>query len=98
MHIGHVIDNVRRKRGYTQTHLAEKAGITQTFLSLVESGKKEASTKTLESLANALGVPLEVLLLLSLKEKTSGIADESGDLREAQALINGLLELYGEKS
>jgi DNA-binding XRE family transcriptional regulator len=53
---------LRKHRGLTQADLAERAGITQAFLSEIESGRKAGTTETLKSLAKALAVPLSVLV------------------------------------
>ena len=45
---------------YAQTDVAEAAGITQAMLSYILAGKKNASLKTLEAIAEALGMSVEV--------------------------------------
>lgn len=57
--------NLRRKRlarGVTQEDLAARAGITQTFLSQLEGGKRNVSLDTVERLANALEIDINDLL------------------------------------
>lgn len=49
----------RRKRGWTQARLAEAAGITQNYLSDLETGKREGSPRQWLKIARALEVPLE---------------------------------------
>lgn len=48
---------IRRWRGLTQVELATAAGLTQSFLSEIESGAKSGSAETLTRLAAALNVP-----------------------------------------
>ena len=58
-----VIRELRRKRGWTQSKLAEKAGIRQGVLSYIESGRtKHPRVDTLAAIAKALGVPIEALM------------------------------------
>lgn len=52
----------RKKRGLTQTALAEQAGVTQAYLSEIESGKKDASIGVLRELAGALKVTVDELV------------------------------------
>jgi DNA-binding Xre family transcriptional regulator len=48
----------RNYRGFSQQELAKNAGISQSFLSQIESGK-EASLFTLKALCDALNIQLE---------------------------------------
>lgn len=58
-----MIKELRLKRGWTQTKLAEKAGIRQGVLSYIESGRtKHPRIDTLSAIAAALGVPVEKLM------------------------------------
>ncbi|WP_322075551.1 transcriptional regulator [Burkholderia cenocepacia] len=50
------------ERGMTKHELAEKAGISISFLSELTNGKANPSLKTMEAIAQALGVPLTLLL------------------------------------
>jgi transcriptional regulator with XRE-family HTH domain len=45
---------MRSKRGLTQEQLAERAGISVDFLSLIERGKSSPSFENLDELADAL--------------------------------------------
>jgi DNA-binding XRE family transcriptional regulator len=51
----------RKKRGLTQAALAKEVGVTQAYLSEVESGKKEARIGVLKNLAAALKVTVDEL-------------------------------------
>ena len=48
---------LRKWRGATQSHLAEAAGLTQGYLSEIESRSKAGTPETLSKLAKALDVP-----------------------------------------
>lgn len=52
----------RKHRGLTQSALAAEVGIDQSYLSELETGVKVPSVKTLQRLARALGVDMELLL------------------------------------
>jgi len=53
---------VREKRRLTQDQLAEKAGVSKSFLSEVENDKRNAGAETLLKIANALGASIDFLL------------------------------------
>jgi transcriptional regulator with XRE-family HTH domain len=50
------------ERGMTKHELSEKAGISISFLSDLTNGKANPSLKIMEAIAEALGVPLTLLL------------------------------------
>jgi DNA-binding XRE family transcriptional regulator len=52
----------RKKRGLTQAALAKEVGVTQAYLSEIESGKKEARVGVLKELAAALKVMVDELV------------------------------------
>ncbi len=52
----------RKKRGLTQAALAKEVGVTQAYLSEIESGKKEARVSVLRDLAAALKVTVDELV------------------------------------
>lgn len=60
--IGHAITVLRTERGMSRKDLAEAAGVSYTFLSEVETGRKRASTRTLAALAEALQIHAHELM------------------------------------
>ena len=48
---------IRKWRGMRQTELAERAGVSQGYLSDLESGRRKGAKETLEAIARALDVP-----------------------------------------
>jgi DNA-binding XRE family transcriptional regulator len=52
----------RKKRGMSQDTLAKRAGITQSYLSEIEIGRKSGDVRTLRKLADALKVSLDHLV------------------------------------
>ncbi len=72
MKFGNTLKQLRKKKGINQELLAKRIGITQTYLSLLESEQKTPSIKLLNSLSKELDVPASILGYLSLnKEKIS---------------------------
>lgn len=69
--LGKRIKEERKKRGLTQERLAELAGISNNFISYIESGRKTASLKTIKKIADILELPLSELFEgVSLPKKT----------------------------
>lgn len=60
--IGRVVVHLRRQANMTQEDLAGAAEIDRSYLSEIESGKKNISIKMLKKLAAALGVKASKLL------------------------------------
>ena len=57
-HVGGRIKQVRERLGFTQHDLASKAGLTQSHVSRLENATHSATHKTLEKIAQALGVAI----------------------------------------
>ncbi len=58
-------ERIRRRRadlGWTQDQLAQKAGISKSFLSDLENSKRSVSADNLLDIARALGVSLDYLM------------------------------------
>ena len=59
--LGERIKALRAERALQQRQLAEKAGLTPSMLSQIESGRLTPSLHTLGRLAGALGIPIASL-------------------------------------
>jgi transcriptional regulator with XRE-family HTH domain len=58
-----MIKQLRERKGWSQSELARRAGISQGVLSDIESGRtKNPRSDTLAAIARALKVPIEKLL------------------------------------
>ena len=68
MKIGSIIKAERKKRGWSQKQLADRCGITVTYLSLIENDKKEPTVSLLRTFAENLNFPLPILLFMSLDD------------------------------
>jgi transcriptional regulator with XRE-family HTH domain len=60
--IGKKIKNERLKKSLKQYELAEKAGISNTYLSDIEVGRSAPSLKTLDKIAKVLDIDIKELL------------------------------------
>ncbi|HLP39010.1 helix-turn-helix transcriptional regulator [Lacibacter sp.] len=68
MDLGNVIKNIRKQKGLTQKEFASSCGITQTYLSQIESNSKEPNLSTLRIISENLKMPLPILFFLSMTE------------------------------
>ncbi len=53
---------LRKKAGFTQERLADKTGLSTTFIGLLETGKRKASLKSLQKIASVLGLKVKDIL------------------------------------
>lgn len=60
--IGDVLRTHRQERGQTLRQVASKASVALGYLSEVERGQKEVSSEILASVAEALEIPLSVVM------------------------------------
>ena len=81
MTVGQRIRTARIRIGYTQWRLANAAGSTQANVSLYERDAKVPKPTTFVRLAEALGVPLESLV----------VGVESEEMQQFRATVHGLL-------
>ena len=61
--LGQVLQRARDEKGVSQEQLSKATGITRTFLSLVENGKRFPSYDTLVRISSFLGRDLNGLLI-----------------------------------
>lgn len=69
MDLGNVIKNIRRQKGQTQSEFALSCGITQTYLSQIETNSREPNLSTLRTISEQLQLPLPILFFLSMTEE-----------------------------
>lgn len=67
MNIGNAIKQRRKELGIKQNQLAEASNISQTYLSQIESNSKEASSKVISDICNALNIPIAILIWKSIE-------------------------------
>lgn len=60
--IGEVLRDFRQQKGRTLRQVAGKASVALGYLSEVERGQKEASSEILASVAEALDVPISLIM------------------------------------
>lgn len=61
MTVGENIRRLRKERGYTLKQLGEMVGVSEAYIRAYETGRRNPKQKSLEALADALDVNVEVL-------------------------------------
>lgn len=90
MNIGNAIKELRKQKGFKQIDFAEKCGLSQSYLSLIEKGKKEPTLSLLKQIASTLSMPLPILFFMSLDK--DDIADSKKDAFQLlESSIKGLI-------
>ena len=91
--LGRRVADCRDRRGWTQKHLADQAGLSVTFVSEIENDRRAPGTDALLRLADALGASLDYLVKgvtaaptqrpLVIPPELAAVGDEDGwSLRE----------------
>jgi transcriptional regulator with XRE-family HTH domain len=57
-----IVEKYRKSKGFSRAKLAEKAGLHQTYIGLLEKGKRSPNLDTAKAIANALEMPLAKLI------------------------------------
>lgn len=89
--LGEKIRELREERNYTLSDLAERAGLSVSYLSEIERGAKRPSIKTLDKISNALNVSRNMLIDLGGDELKVSMGDKIRMLREDKGLTLGAL-------
>lgn len=90
---GTKIRELREGIGYSLVKLANKAGISISFLSEVERNTKKPSLKTVEKIANTLGVSVTMLIVV---DYNNGIIPLGEKIKVARENKNMSLELLAD--
>lgn len=107
--IGERIKERRTELGWTQDQLCQKAGISKSFLSELENGKRSVSADNLLDLARALGVSLDYLMTgrekgtklaeLQIPASLAKFADDAGlSFRQALTLLEMQRQVVAHRS
>ena len=83
--IGSRIKLLREKSGMTQEELSETAGISQNFMSQLETGRRNPSIPTINRIASALNTPIYMFFKFDAGEKPGKIVIKNYD-----SLMNSL--------
>jgi transcriptional regulator with XRE-family HTH domain len=98
MSLGHVLKLVRTNKGFNQKEMAELLGISQNYLSLIESEKKKPSIDRISDMAKNLKVSSDALIFASSDVPSELSLKDQKDYKRLQNNIISLLlfDLTGE--
>jgi len=92
--LGAIIARLRKRLGLTQEQMGSKLGLSTNYINKLENGKRGIGINTLNAVANALGVPAELLAVLA-SEPTGEPRSVREQLRsEIQSLTNAAIDFY----
>lgn len=74
--LGKIIKDYRKKKGYTQFEMAEKIGVSEFYISALETGSRKPGRETLIKLSNEMDMPIEKLLELKTERSMMIAADD----------------------
>lgn len=74
--IGKIIKKYRKEKGFTQFQMAEKIGVSEFYISALETGNRKPGRETLIKLSNEMKMPIEALLELETEQSVKFAAEE----------------------
>ena len=74
--VGNNVRIIRERLGITQEELALRSGLTQGYINFLENGKRGYSERSLEKIANALGIQILELFEEKTKEEPTIVAEQ----------------------
>ena len=89
MNYGKALRIARAASGLQQQELASRAGLTASYVSLVEMGKRNPSVMAIKKLSKALQLPPHLLTLLATEPEDTDLIDPN----ELQSLGESLARL-----
>lgn len=95
--IGRAISSIRREKELSQTELARKANLSNSYLSEIEANKRTPDLNVLKKIADALGVPIELLMIKAVNEQNISDPDQKRLAREIAPLLENLVNILYQK-
>lgn len=92
MKVGDAIKSIRKERRLNQSDLATQIGISQTYLSQIETNQRNPNLSILETIGHKLEIPLPVIMFLAIDEM-----DVSEDKREVFNSVNPIMKDFISK-
>lgn len=83
-----MLREVRKAKGFTMKQLGEMVGVSESAISLYETGKREADFETLLKIGEILDCSVDYLLRGKEQKETPTPVSEDGLNEEQQELVN----------
>lgn len=81
------LKNLRTLRGFTQQHVYEAAGISKSYYSELENGKKQLNERLIGQLAKVLSVEPYMLVINSENQSDIQFVSDLADLNSSQRQV-----------
>lgn len=94
---GAAIKRIRLELGIKQTDIAEKTGISTSYLSLVENGKAVPSLSVLKQVAEAMKIPYEIIAWEAIDPPDNLKQEQRQVFLLAKAIIKDYLQSLKKK-
>lgn len=91
--LGDVLKAYRDAKGWSQRDLAARSNLPQSYISLLERGKRRGTIETYQVLARAFGVPLEELIRATGEDLPVRLEPSSGGDAIPPAALDALARL-----
>ena len=91
--VGNNVRMLRERLGITQEELALRSGLTQGYINFLENGKRGYSEKSLEKIANALGIQISGLFAETPKEEPAIVAEQPLSYGKRRRIYDTILSL-----
>lgn len=88
MNIGHALKITRSAKKLSLQELADRTELSQSYLSMIESGKREPTLSSVEKIARALSVPMPLLLFLAAENNELEGLDAETSQRLSAAVMD----------
>ncbi len=96
--VGTRIGDLRRRRGWSMSEMARRAGLGKATLSELEAGRRNPTLETLYAVTSAMGLPLSAVIPGPAAEHAEGDPASSGPVVSGQAVDAVLLERFDDAS
>lgn len=88
VNIGHALKMCRSAKKLSLGDLAELTDLSISYLSMIESGKREPTLSSMEKIAGAMGVPTPILLFLAADSRELEGIDAETSRRLSAAVLD----------
>ncbi len=92
MNLGQAIKLCRKSRNLTQAQLADLAGISVSYLCLIEKDKREPTFSKLQLIAKSLNIPISILVFFAAQYEDIKEFDEI-QIDDLSNAISGIFEI-----
>ena len=91
--VGESIRKIRLDRSLSQYELAHLSGLTASYLSLLENGRRSPSLSALTNLSDAMDVPIEVLIWDSVEIPPNLSSNDQRICETAKMIVRRFFEV-----